>query len=137
MILRKNQAIIFKKLKDIKGCEFSEFISSIEKYENMLKDLYSCSYPIKYVLLKKFRKENIDKLISLLELTNEKGSAIIPYFDRTDCWIKLKIDNYNEFLNSVALSNYFESITIIDLNRHKIYDIELGECDYEIRIKEF
>lgn len=49
-------------------------------------------------------------------------------------WIKIVIGNKEEFMNYMFKKGYFNSFSIICLNKKVIYDIELGESEYEIRI---
>ena len=44
------------------------------------------------------------------------------------------IGDKEEFLKHMFQKGYFNSLSIICPNKKKIYDIELGEQEYEIRI---
>lgn len=108
-----------------------EIIDIDENYEKKLAKLYKNNYPIyKRIDIKKL---NIYRLSA--EISFDNGDAIVlPYFNNTRYWVKMIVGNKEEFLEYMFENGYFNSFSIICPNSKMIYDIELGEQEYEIRI---
>lgn len=106
-------------------------IDSIDIYEQKLKEMCSIDYPIsKKIECIRLNNSEVSKNIDF----NDGDTIILPYFNNTRYWIKIVIGNKEEFLNYMFKKGHFNSFSIVCLNKKIIYDIELGELEYEIRI---
>ena len=90
-------------------------IDSIDEYKQRLKEMCSINYPISEKI--ECVKLNISEFSRNIDF-NDGDTIILPYFNNTKYWIKMVIDSFS----------------IICINKKIIYDIELGELEYEIRI---
>lgn len=108
-----------------------EIIEPIKEYSQRLTEIYAINYPI----YKKItcREINIEKLGKDIHFNNG-DTIILPCFNRTKYWIKIQIGNKEKFLRYMFEKGYFISFSIICLREKIIYDIELGEQEYEIRV---
>ena len=106
-------------------------IDPIDMCEQKLKEMCSINYPISKKI--ECKKINIFELSKNIDFNNG-DTIILPYFNNTKYWIKLVIGNKEEFMNYMFKKGYFNSFSIICPNKKVIYDIELGELEYEIRI---
>lgn len=106
-------------------------IDPIDMYEQKLKEMCSINYPISEKI--ECKKLNIFELSKYIDFNNG-DTIILPYFNNTKYWIKIVIGNKEEFMNYMFKKGCFNSFSIICLNKKVIYDIELGELEYEIRI---
>lgn len=106
-------------------------IDSIDEYKQRLKEMCSINYPISEKI--ECVKLNISEFSRNIDF-NDGDTIILPYFNNTKYWIKIVIGNKEEFMNYMFKKGYFNSFSIICPNKKVIYDIELGELEYEIRI---
>jgi len=70
--------------------------------------------------------------VESLDLSSKE--IIWPYCFESEFWIKFNLINKSDFLNFIYDNGYLKSISIVSLANHKLYDIELGEHSYEIRM---
>lgn len=108
-----------------------EIIEPVEEYDQILRKMYANDYAIyKKVSCKEI---NINKLSRYINL-NKDDMIMLPYFNSTRFWLKVKIEDKESFLTHMYEHGFFNSFSIICLNEKIIYDIELNEQEYEIRI---
>lgn len=137
-INKKDKLLLKKQKKEVINCanliasgRNIEIIESIENYDIKLRKIYKNNYPVYKKI--SFRDLSIQKLST--EIRFDTGDTIVlPYFNNTKYWVKIVIGDKEEFLKHMFQKGYFNSLSIICPNKKKIYDIELGEQEYEIRI---
>lgn len=135
---KKNKLFSEKEKREVMSCanliatgSNVEIIDVAENHKKKFAKLYKNNYPV-------YKKIDLGKLnIHSLseEISFDNGDTIVlPYFNNTRYWIKIMIGNKEEFLEYMYENGYFNSFSIICPNNKTIYDIELGEQEYEIRI---
>lgn len=100
----------------------------------MLYEIFKYKYPIYYHIAVKDILNSIDVFVKILSLNDNLPILIIPYFNESSNWIKMQVSDYKTFLKILLQKNIIFNDTIIDISNKIIYDIEIGEDDYEIRI---
>lgn len=127
LLAQKEKIKIIEKANCIKAVKNIEIINPILKYEKKVKDMYNINYPI----YKEFEIVNME-LLNFLNLNNEE-KIIIPYFDSTSYWISLIVINKFQFFSYMYENGFFNNITIINISKEEIFDVEIGERKYEMR----
>ena len=137
-INKKSQVILEKEKKElinranlIASVSNAEIISVIEDYKQKLVIMYKNNYPVYKII--SFRELSIQKLAAEIGFNNG-DTIIVPYFNNTKHWIKVVIGDKEDFLKYLYEKGFLNSFTIICPNNGVIYDIEVGEQEYEIRI---
>ena len=108
-----------------------EIIEPTEKYAKKLMEMCDIDYPIYQTM--DYEKLDIQKLSKSVCFKNE-DIIILPCFNDTKYWIKIRIGDKEKFFKYMFVNGYFNWLFIIYPKQHMIYIIEVGEQDYEIRI---
>ncbi len=110
-----------------------EIIDIIQEYDKKLREMYKIDYPI----YKQMDSENVDiqKFSENIDFNNG-DSIILPYFNGTEYWIKIIIQNKMKFFQYMFENGYFTGFSIICSKKHILYHIEMGEQYYEIYINQ-
>lgn len=106
-----------------------EMIEPTEKYIKKARELCKIDYPISQIIEK---QSVISKLIKII-CFNVEDIIILPYFNGTPYWIKLKIGEKEKFFRymfTTSPSGFF----LLCPEKHILYDIDMGEEEYEIRV---
>lgn len=133
LLLKKEKKEVLKYASLITTGSNIEIIDSIDKYDQKLTEMYKINYPI----YKKINGSELSIPQLLMDIDFENGDTIIlPYFNHTQYWVKVTIGNKGEFLKRIYDKVFFNSFSIICLSTKRIFDIELGEQEYEIRLSD-
>lgn len=108
-----------------------EIIEPIEKYDKKLMEMYKINYPIYRTI--DCEELDIQKLSKSICFENE-DIIILPYFNNTKYWIKIRIGDKEKFFKYMFINEYLNSFSIICPKQHVIYDITVDEQEYEITI---
>lgn len=133
-IERKNIIAVLENIPCITHFEFYEEEYGKEQFENMLHEIFKYKYPVYYHIAIEDILNSIDTFVKMLSLNDTLPTLIIPYFNETSIWVKIEVSNYKMFLSILFKKNVIFNDTIIDISNKIIYDVEIGENDYEVRI---
>lgn len=106
-----------------------KIIYPTERYVKKVRELCHIDYPI----FQEIDSEQVDisKLAKLICFDNE-DVILLPCFNDTKYWIKIKIGDKEKFLQYMFLHGYFNNFFIVCPKKHIIYNIAMGEQEYEI-----
>ncbi len=130
LLANKEKARITKLANCVKAATDIEIVSPILKYEQKIKEIYKISFPINQEC--DIGNLELQDLIDLLEL-DDGEQIVIPYFKSTCYWISFRVMDKLHFIRYLLENNYLSNITIINIGKDTIFDINIGEQKYELR----
>lgn len=128
---------IEKNLKSTKGISIISIFHDSNIYANysdFLNEICKINFPILLTQERGYKKyEYIEYLYKHLNISIQSFKWLIPYFDGSNWWIELQIDNLEEFVK-FYFHNKKLNLTAIDTKNKLLFDIEYGESNFEYRV---
>lgn len=136
LLYKINKQKLINELDNFKFFKNVEVIEPIIELEAIIRAIYRIDFPVNKVFSTDVNfLDNLSKELNF----NNNSEILLPFFNRTEYWVKAKLLNKELFLSYVYNSNILNNLTIISMNKSlydNIYDIEIGENSksFELRI---
>ncbi len=127
--MEKRKLLEYIKQMDI-GSEI-EIIEPTENYIKKVRELCKIDYPISQII----EKQSIISKLAKIICFDKEDIIILPCFNDTSHWIKLKVGEKEKFFRSM-FSTTPSGFFLLCPERHILYDIDMGEKEYEIYVAE-
>lgn len=129
---------IVKSISSIAGISILDAYNShnvSKNYIEALNKIYTIDFPILTTKERGLKNiEYVESLYNYLNLSMDSFHWIIPHYDGSNWWVELEIGHLDNFINHYYPRNKAIDFTAIDLKYQLLFDIEMGEADFEYRI---
>lgn len=101
------------------------------KYKDALDNIYKIEFPV--LTTKEIGDENykyVEYLYKYLKLQTDSYRWLVPGFNCSYWWLELEVSNLCNFIDYYS-GNSSLNFTAIDTNNNLLFDIGLGEDDFE------
>lgn len=124
-------------IKNVIGVSILHIYKSSDIYEEYLKrlsEIYEIGFPVLFTRKVGKNFEDIEYIYKYLNISVRNYRWLIPNFNGSNWWVELEINNLNNFIDFYCPNNHLTSLTVFDVMNSLLFDIEMGETDYEYRI---